>query len=92
MSSFSATGLISRYASRMTSGALLIVVVALFVISVIVPDPFPFVDEILLGLAALMLSRFRSRTVPDDDSATQADASVVAEQPAASPRSKSAAS
>jgi hypothetical protein len=38
---------------------------ALFLISVLVPDPLPFIDEILLGLGTLLLAQWkdRSRTI-----------------------------
>ena len=74
MSAFSVSGLVGRYASRLATGPLLIVVVALFVISLVVPDPLPFVDEILLGLAALMLARRKGRTVPEADTDASVDA------------------
>ncbi|MGY0556755.1 MULTISPECIES: DUF6116 family protein [unclassified Lysobacter] len=34
---------------------------ALFVITVLVPDPFPFIDEIVLGLGTLLLANWKSR-------------------------------
>lgn len=34
---------------------------ALFAFSVLVPDPFPFVDEILLGLGTLLLANWKNR-------------------------------
>lgn len=36
---------------------LLKIVGGLFVLTLLLPDPIPFVDEILLGLVTLMLSR-----------------------------------
>lgn len=34
---------------------------SLFVLSVLIPDPLPFVDEILLGLGTLMLAKWKQR-------------------------------
>lgn len=33
----------------------------LFVLSVLIPDPLPLVDEILLGLGTLMLAKWKQR-------------------------------
>ena len=75
MSAFSVSGLVGRYASRLATGPLLVVMVALFVISLVVPDPLPFVDEILLGIAALMLARRKREPVADADADADAEAS-----------------
>jgi len=40
---------------------LLLVTVALFVVSVLVPDVIPFVDEILLALVAVVLGRLKRK-------------------------------
>ncbi|MFP7721470.1 DUF6116 family protein [Lysobacter sp. A3-1-A15] len=39
---------------------------ALFAITLVVPDPFPFVDEILLALGTLLLANWKSRKEPID--------------------------
>jgi len=36
---------------------LLLVTVGLFLVSIFVPDPFPFIDEILLGLVAVFVTQ-----------------------------------
>ena len=38
---------------------LVVILVALFLVNVVVPDPIPFVDEILLGLAAAVLASLK---------------------------------
>ena len=43
---------------------LLLVTVVLFLVNVFIPDVIPFVDEILLGLFAVVLSRLK-RKKPD---------------------------
>ena len=40
---------------------LLIVTTVLLVVNVFIPDAFPFVDEILLGLIAIVLSRLKRK-------------------------------
>ncbi|GAB1407292.1 hypothetical protein MASR1M8_12110 [Thermomonas brevis] len=37
---------------------------ALFALSVLMPDPFPFVDEILFGLGTLLLANWKKRKEP----------------------------
>lgn len=49
------------YASRLRFPYLLLVTAALFVTDLLLPDFLPFADEILLGLATLLLSRLRRR-------------------------------
>lgn len=40
---------------------LLLVTVILFLVNVFIPDAFPFVDELLLALIAIILSRLKRR-------------------------------
>lgn len=40
---------------------LLLVTALLFVVNVFVPDAFPFVDEVLLGLVAVVLGRLKRK-------------------------------
>ena len=44
---------------RLGSRTLAALCAALFVVDIFVPDPLPFVDELLLGAAALLLARRR---------------------------------
>lgn len=37
---------------------------ALFAITLIVPDPIPLVDEVLLGLGTLLLANWKNRKTP----------------------------
>jgi uncharacterized protein DUF6116 len=48
--------------SRLGSRTLLMLCALLFVIDLILPDPLPFVDEIILGVTTLLLARRRDRT------------------------------
>ncbi|MCE5233016.1 MAG: DUF6116 family protein [Mizugakiibacter sp.] len=47
------------FAARLRHPQLFALVAALFLLDLLVPDPIPFVDEILLGLATLLLGRLR---------------------------------
>ena len=47
--------------ARLTSWQLVTLVGLLFVLDVLVPDPIPFVDEILLGGLTLLLARWKQR-------------------------------
>ncbi len=49
------------YAAGLRFPRLLAVTAALFVLDLLVPDVIPFVDEILLGLTALLLGSFKKR-------------------------------
>lgn len=49
------------WARRLKYPTLFKVTAALFVLSVLVPDPIPMVDEILLGLGTLVLANWKSR-------------------------------
>jgi hypothetical protein len=47
------------FAGRLRFRTLFLVTAALFAIDTVVPDPIPFVDEILLGLGTLLLAALR---------------------------------
>ncbi len=51
--------LVQRYLGRLRFPALFLVTTALFLVNVMVPDPLPFVDEILLALVGLLLGSLR---------------------------------
>ncbi len=50
-----AGSLIGRFASRLKYPQLFFVTLALFLLDLIIPDFFPFIDEILLGLLTVLL-------------------------------------
>ena len=39
---------------------------ALFLLTLVVPDPIPFVDELLLGLGTMLLANWKGRSPPVD--------------------------
>ena len=58
--------LIARYASRLKFPQLFMLTATLFLIDLVVPDLFPFVDEILLGLATLLLANWKKKVEPPE--------------------------
>lgn len=49
------------FARRLRYPTLFKVAAALFLLTLVVPDPIPFIDEILLGLGALLLANWKDR-------------------------------
>lgn len=54
------------YADTLRFPRLVLVTGALFVINLFIPDMIPFADEILLGLATLVLTRMKRANTPID--------------------------
>lgn len=55
-----------RWLGRLSHPKLFVVAATLFALSLLVPDPLPFVDELLLGIGALLVSRRkRAPTAPE---------------------------
>jgi hypothetical protein len=50
-----------RWFSRLSYPRLFVVAAVLFVFDALVPDVVPFADEILLGLATLLLARWKKK-------------------------------
>lgn len=53
-----------RWAGGLRFPRLALITAGLFVADLVIPDLIPFVDEILLGLATLLLSQLRGRKQP----------------------------
>ncbi len=51
--------LLSRFASRLRFPQLFAIAATLFVLDLLVPDLIPFLDEILLGLATILLGTWQ---------------------------------
>ena len=47
--------------SRLRSWQLFLLAGALFLADLVVPDPIPLIDEMMLGLATLLLGRWKRR-------------------------------
>ncbi len=50
-----------RWLGRLSFPRLFMLTAALFVANVFVPDPIPFIDELLLGLGTLLLANWKNR-------------------------------
>jgi hypothetical protein len=48
-----------RWVGRLSYPKLFLLASGLFLVTLVVPDPLPLVDEVLFGLGALLLSRRR---------------------------------
>ncbi len=53
-----------KWARKLRYPTLFKVTAALFALTLVVPDPFPLVDEILLGLGTLLLANWKDRKPP----------------------------
>ena len=56
---------LARFAETLRFPWLMLVTSVLFVVNVFIPDAIPFVDEILLGLMAVILGRLKRKPEPD---------------------------
>lgn len=64
---------VKRFAGRLRFPTLFFITAAVFGADLVFPDVIPFVDEILLGLATVLLGAWKER---DGDSAGQSDDDV----------------
>jgi hypothetical protein len=64
VSKMSFIGWASRYAAGLRFPVLFVIVAALFLIDLFVPDLIPFADEILLALITVLLGTMRRRRPP----------------------------
>jgi len=53
-----------EWARRLRYPTLFKITAALFAVTLVIPDPLPFVDEILFGLGTLLLANWKSRRGP----------------------------
>lgn len=58
-------GMVEQQATKLRFPILLFITGSLFVLDFLIPDFIPFVDEILLGLATVILSRLKTRKAPE---------------------------
>ncbi len=59
-------GTLLAFGRRLRFPLLFSITVVLFLIDVVVPDMIPFADEVLLGLGALLLSRWKKDHEADE--------------------------
>jgi hypothetical protein len=55
-----AQSVVESFASRLRYPQLFFVLVVLFVLDLLIPDAIPFVDEVMLGLLAVLVGRIRA--------------------------------
>ncbi len=53
--------LILAFLARLRFRALFLITLSIFLVDLVIPDLIPFVDEILLGAATLMLAQWKRR-------------------------------
>ena len=58
---------IRRFLRRRRFPTLMLIGAVLFLINLVVPDPIPFIDEILLLIGTLIVGSLRDRGRDDDD-------------------------
>ena len=59
--------------SRLKSWQLFLAALLLFLGDVVIPDPIPFIDEALLGVMTLLLTRWKRRREPTPPSSGKRD-------------------
>ncbi len=57
---------LQRFADQLKSSTLALIAATLFVVDLFIPDPLPFVDEIVLGLVTILIARWQSRRQPPE--------------------------
>ena len=60
-----------RFLGRLSYPRLFALTAALFAVDLVIPDVIPFVDELLLGLGALLLANWKRRKDPGAIDGTQ---------------------
>ena len=53
-----------NWARKLRYPTLFKITAALFALTLVIPDPVPFIDEILLGLGTLLLANWKGRKGP----------------------------
>lgn len=59
-----ATGPLMGFASRLRFPTLFFMALGLWAINMVIPDPLPLIDEIVMGLLTLMLATWKTRKDP----------------------------
>jgi hypothetical protein len=52
-------GIIRRYASRLRFPQLFAILAGLLVVDFVIPDPIPYIDEVILGILTVLLGMWR---------------------------------
>ena len=62
-----ATGPIMGFAARLRFPTLFFITLALWGVNMVIPDPVPLIDEIVMGLVTLMLATWKKPRAPGAD-------------------------
>lgn len=65
-------GPLLSFANRLRFKHLFLITGGLFLLTLVLPDPIPFADEVLFGLATLLLSQWKKRGLPPEPQAQSA--------------------
>jgi len=82
MNSPSIMGMLLAYANRLKFRNLFLLISALFIIDLLVPDMVPLIDEIILGLLAIILSNWKKEKTqekPIEKQGTLIDGEIIDE-------------
>ncbi|MEE2638864.1 MAG: DUF6116 family protein [Acidobacteriota bacterium] len=60
----SSSGRVVTWFSNLRSWQLFLFAGALFVVDLLVPDPIPLIDEVMLGVTTLLMARWKRRRNP----------------------------
>jgi hypothetical protein len=59
-----ATGPLMGFASRLKFPTLFFITLGLWALNMVIPDPVPLIDELVLGLLTLLLATWKNRKEP----------------------------
>jgi hypothetical protein len=68
---------ITKFLGGLRFRNLFLVTAALFALNLVIPDLIPFADELLLGLATVVLARWKERKAPEADTPPAAHRDVI---------------
>jgi hypothetical protein len=74
-----ATGPLMGFASRLKFPTLFFITLALWLVNMVVLDPIPLIDEIVMGLLTLMLASWKNRKEPAADAPARAGVTIDGE-------------
>ncbi len=52
---------LQQFAGELKTSTLAMIAASLFLLDLVIPDPLPFVDEVVLALVTILLARWRGR-------------------------------
>jgi len=58
---------VRRFLERRRFPTLLLIAVALLVVNILIPDPLPLTDEILMAIATLLIGALRKKPDPEPE-------------------------